>query len=243
VEAREYELMAGVDEQMWWYRLLHAVLIATLRRGITPPVPWVLDAGCGTGGLLARLGATCPTWRRTGLDGEPRAASIARRKSGAAVAIGDINQMPFTDAAFDAIVSSDVLCHRNVDQERALSEFRRCLRPGGLLVLNLPAYKWLFSDHDVRVYNARRYSSSDAREMVERAGFSEVRTGFWNATLFPLMAARRKLFHPSDGASDVHQYAPLVEAAFRLMTWPEKWAVTHGLLMPFGGSILVTARH
>src|SRR5664279_1905996 len=80
------------------------------------------------------------------------AASRAAAKSGAAVATGTVNTLPFANASFDAMLSIDVLCHQSVDPAAALAEVRRCLKPGGVLVINLPAFEWLRSDHDMRVH-------------------------------------------------------------------------------------------
>jgi ubiquinone/menaquinone biosynthesis C-methylase UbiE len=108
-----------------------------------PPGPAgaLLDAGCGTGGLLRRLAALGRPL--VGLDFNPSAAARAAAKSGAVAAAGDANRLPFADDTFAALTSCDVLCHRAVDPAAALAEFRRVLAPGGTLVLNLPAYDWL----------------------------------------------------------------------------------------------------
>src|SRR5581483_6123193 len=100
----------------------------------------LLDAGCGTGGTLRHLRAAVPGMTLVGMDYDRRACALARQKSGCPIAAGSIDALPFPDHVFDVILSADVLCHRAVDQERALAELHRCLKPGGRLVLNLPAY-------------------------------------------------------------------------------------------------------
>jgi ubiquinone/menaquinone biosynthesis C-methylase UbiE len=114
-----------------------------------------------------------------GLDFNPEAARRAGAKSGALTTGGDANRLPFADASFGALVSMDVLCHRAVAPGLALTEFHRVLKPGGTLVLNLPAFDWLHSAHDIRVHNARRFTSAQARALLERGCAAvQVYTGF-----------------------------------------------------------------
>jgi hypothetical protein len=134
----------------------------------------------------------------------------------------------------------DVLCHRAVDPAAALREAARCLRPGGALILNLPAYPWLLSALDVQVHNERRFTRPQVRHMLHAAGFPQARVGYWNTLLFPLMVLRRKLL-PSDKGSDVQLYPAPVEALFRAALAAERGLMRSGLDLPFGGSILAVA--
>jgi SAM-dependent methyltransferase len=241
VERGEYERLAAAEDGMWWFRGLHANLLAVLARGVAAP-DRILDAGCGTGGLLAQLAAAFPRSWILGLDIDEGAAAVARGKSGKPVCRGSVDRLPFADGAFDAILSADVLCHRDVDAGRALQGFRRCLKPGGLLVLNLPAYGWLYSAHDVAVDNARRFGRGELIELLAAAGFAEVRTRFWNSFLFPLMVVRRKLWRRGTaGASDVELRSPPVERALGAVMALECRLVAADIFLPFGGSILASA--
>src|SRR5690242_13609967 len=100
---------------MWWFAALHANLL-TLCGLIAPAgAPGaVLDAGCGTGGLLARLAAACPGCGGVGVDLDPAACARAAAKSGRAVCAGSVDALPFADATFGAVLSADVLCHAGV---------------------------------------------------------------------------------------------------------------------------------
>jgi SAM-dependent methyltransferase len=244
VERGEYERLDASEERMWWFRALHRNLIriwsATAPAGAGDGrSPRLLDAGCGTGGLLARLGASGGAFR-AGIDRDDLACRFARGKAGAAIVQGTIDALPFAAMAFDAVFSADVLCHSGVDQQAALLEMRRCLRPGGVLVLNLPAYRWLFSAHDRAVDNARRYARDEVARLMEAAGFVRIRTSYWNTLLFPLMVARRKL--AAADASDVALLpqplewllAAVAAGESRLLGRLFAW----GLRLPFGGSIL-----
>jgi len=231
--------MAAVEERMWWYRGLHARLIAAWRSGGAPQRPWLLDAGCGTGGFLARLAANAPGAQAFGLELDETACSIARAKSGCAIAVGDVHALPFVEASLDAIFSADVLCHRGVEAAAALAGFRRCLKPGGMLILNLPAYRWLYSAHDAAVDNARRFDRGELVRLLAAAGFAGVRARYWNSLLFPLMLLRRKLGRAR--ASDVALLPAPVERLFSACLVLEGRLGEAGIRLPFGGSILATA--
>jgi len=225
---------------MWWFRGLHANLQAEWRRRGGAGAARALDAGCGTGGFLARLAAAAPGLRATGLERDMGAARVARGKSGCPVAAGDVNALPFADRAFDVIFSADVLCHRGVAERAALEGFRRCLRPGGLLVLNLPAYRWLYSAHDVAVDNARRYGRKELLSLLAETGFAAAEARYWNSVLFPLMLLRRKLGR-GRAESEVALLPATLERLFAACLALERRLVAAGIRLPFGGSILATA--
>lgn len=216
---------------MWWYRALHARLLGAVRdvRGD------LLDAGCGTGGFLAALRGGHPRLRAVGLEWDSRAAARAARKSHAPIARGSVNAMPFAGESFDAAVAADVLCHEAVDPTTALAELHRVLRPGGLLVINMPAYAWLMSAHDRQVHNARRQNARQVRDMLRNAGFGHVRARYWNGLLLPLMVATRKL-RRHNSASDVAAFPPWLNATLLGVTRLER-----PFPLPMGSSVLATA--
>jgi SAM-dependent methyltransferase len=199
----------------------------------------VLDAGCGTGGFLKRLAGALPERAVVGLDLDEGASEMAREKSGCLVCVGSVAALPFRDAALDGVFSADVLCHRGVDEEGTLREFHRCLAPGGVVVLNLPAYPWLLSDHDRAVDNVRRYTRGAVVAMLGRAGFRVLRATYWNTVLFPVMVLRRKVF--GSASSDVALGPAPLEALFRSVMRLETALLGRGLSFPFGGSLVAVA--
>jgi SAM-dependent methyltransferase len=245
VEKREYERLAATEERMWWFRGLHANLVTAFRRAGDDErrSTTILDAGCGTGGLLVRLGAAFPRATIIGIDIDPGAAAMAKGKSGRPTFIGSIDRLPFATASLNAVFSADVLCHRGVDERGALDEFFRCLRPGGAVILNLPAYRWLYSEHDAAVDNARRYTRAEVLRLLSDAGFTGIRIGYWNTFLFPVMVLRRKLWrHGTTGPqSDVALSPAPIEWAFSAVMAFENWLLMAGISLPFGGSILAIA--
>ena len=221
MDPAEYDKLDRLEDRMWWFAATHANLIMLAHRFGTSAAPRrILDAGCGTGGLLSKLAAAVEASMVIGLDADESACARARAKSARPVCRGSVNALPFRDAAFSAIFSADVLCHRDVDDRQALQQFRRCLAPGGILVLNLPAYRWMLSDHDAAVYNIRRYTRRGAAQLLREAGFRVLYASYWNAVLFPLMVIARKLLPSRSATSDVRAYSAPTEALGRAATAP-----------------------
>ena len=234
MEPAEYDLMDAAEDRMWWYRALHTRLLAELADVHGD----VLDAGCGTGGLLARLRLTRPDLRLIGLDWAEPACRRAGVKSGVQIVRGSGNALPFVDACFDAVIAADLLCHQAVDPGRALSELNRVLRPGGRLVVNMPAYAWLLSAHDRQVHNVRRQTAGQLAAMLREAGFRRVRTRYWNGLLLPLMVVQRKLLARDAASSDVAAFQPWLNVTLHAMTEIERRLP---FAVPAGGSVLATA--
>jgi SAM-dependent methyltransferase len=241
LETQEYARMAAVEDRMWWYMALHAQMLRALVENPGQAARPLLDAGCGTGGLLRRLALGLPGRPRLGLEVMPEAAALARARGQAPVCVGSVNQMPVADGSVGAVVSADVLCHRMVDPQAALAEFRRVLAPGGVLVLNLPAFQWLLSAHDRAVHNTRRYTASGLTALLHQAGFRVRRVRYWNFLLFPLMVLQRKVLSRGAAASDVHPYPAPIEALFRALTALERGLMRLHLAPPFGGSVIAVA--
>ena len=242
MERAEYERMHAVEDRMWWYRGLRTLAAGQVARALagSSAAGPVLDAGCGTGGMLRTLGATVGGRSTIGLDYDPVAAALAAGKASRPVASGSVNQMPIGDGTLSAYVSLDVLCHDQVDPMRALEEARRCLQPGGVAIFNLPAYQWMLSAHDRRVHNARRFTRGQARALLAGQGFRVLRSSYWNTLLFPLMLLHR-LIERDDAASDVRDYPRWLDAIFSSALAVERVVIAAGLSLPFGGSLIIVA--
>jgi SAM-dependent methyltransferase len=241
MEPAEYDRMNAVEDRMWWYRAVHAHMLDAIRRAPAPPGTPLLDAGCGTGGLLRQLAAQGDGRLRVGIDIMPRAAAMAQEKSGSAVAVASADRLPFRDSSLGTILSVDVICHRAVEPAVAVAEAWRCLVPGGSLIINVPAYQWLASFHDRQVHNARRFERAGLLSLLRGAGFERIRTTYWNSVLFPLMVLRRKVLAPQTEESDVGDFSPAADRFFGLIMATERTGLRLGLRYPFGGSLLAVA--
>jgi ubiquinone/menaquinone biosynthesis C-methylase UbiE len=242
MQSNEYVKLAEVEDHMWYFRSLHRHVHRELKRKIPAiAAPKLLDAGCGTGGLIQRLQAWETAWQFEGIDFSALACEFAARRCAVPIRQASITSLPFDDGSFDGLVSADVICQ--VDQpEVALSEFYRCLRPGGVVVINVPAYMWMWSYHDDVCETKHRYRRGELLRLLASAGFEPFFGSYWNTLLFPLLAVRRKWVARSRGTSDVQQYSRPVElAGSAAMAMEHGWIRAVGSL-PYGSSVLAAAR-
>jgi SAM-dependent methyltransferase len=191
MERDQYELMFQQEERHWWYIGMRRIAQGLLERFFRPESgrPEVLDAGCGSGGTTAWL----RRWGRvSGIDVEPEALELARRRGIKRLLCASIEAMPFAAGSFDLVACFDVLYHLRVqDDVRALAEFSRVLRPGGLLLVRAPAHDWLRGAHDRAVHTRHRYHRDELTAKLRAVGFVVERASYANCLLFPLAPAKR----------------------------------------------------
>jgi SAM-dependent methyltransferase len=234
--------MHAAEERQWWYAGMRAISFALLGDG--PPTtgagpPRLLDSGCGTGGILRHLAAR---GRAVGVDLSPEAVRLARA-TGASVARAELLALPFQDATFDVVTSFDVIYHRWVeDDAAAIREIARVLRPGGLLLLRVPALKMLWGAHDEAVHSRHRYTRGEVRQLLGGQGFEVLRATYANSLLFPLLFARRTLDRLTGRhGSDVGFLPAPLERAFLAALRLEARLVRR-VSLPVGASVFALAR-
>jgi SAM-dependent methyltransferase len=245
MEAEEYARLDETEASHWWFAAVHALAVAALRRRPGPAGLPILDAGCGTGGMLERLGAAFPGRGAIGIDIAAAALVRARAKIRMPLLRGSVDALPFADATFGAALSIDVLCHRAVDAPRALAQLRRVLAPGGTLLINMPAHRWLRSVHDERVHTRSRYARREVRDMLAAAGFEAIDAHHWNSLPFPALVLQRKLLSRlarGPARSDVAPMPAPVDRGLRAVMAVERAMLRAGLRLPFGGSVIAVAR-
>lgn len=236
MEPAEYDRMRAAESSHWWYRGLRALV----RQHLPADASRVLDAGCGTGAQLADLG----TRKGAGIDAAPAALAHCRARGLTALARASVSALPFPDNCFDAVVSLDVLYHRAVgDPVVALQEYRRVLRPGGVLILNVPAYAWLHSRHDEAIHTGRRFTRGALVRMVEDAGLEIRRATYWNTVLFPAVAMLRLAGKASgDARSDLEATPGRLQQCVGNAALAVERGMMKGVNLPVGLSVFVVAR-
>lgn len=225
-----------LEERHWWFVARRRILLSLLERNLPDRTDLdVLDAGCGGG-------ATMESLRRYGrvqgmeLAGE---AVAYNRERGRDVIEGSIERMPFEDESFDLALALDVIEHVP-DDLAALEELSRVLRPGGSLLVTVPALDMLWSAHDEANGHYRRYTLAGLRGRVARVGFEVVELSYFNTLLFPAVLAARKLRRKGSG-SDVEEVPePLNSILTRVFSCEA--ALLRWTKLPIGVSALCFAR-
>lgn len=237
----EHDILRGAEEQYWWYAVLHRLVLKELRAHV-PVGAQILDAGCGTGGMLARLGR----WRAYGVDLSSAAIAHCQRRGLPRVTPADVCRLPFQDAAFDAVLSLDVLYHERVREESALAEMSRVLRPSGVMILNLPAFDCLRGEHDRAVCGTRRYKLCHVRAKLAAHNLVPMMTHYWNAWLFAPLWGWRCLsrLRRNGQAAPRSDLRPLPEAANAMLRHLSLLDahLCRRLNLPFGSSIFAVAQ-
>jgi SAM-dependent methyltransferase len=187
---RDYELQTHqAEDRHWWYRGRRSVLDRVIDGLHLPARAEILDAGCGSGRNMidfARHGTV------TGVELSATSVEIARRRGAGEVVEGSVLEMPFEAGRFDLAASLDVIEHLE-DDLAALRELRRVVKPGGTLLVTVPAYQWLWSGHDVINHHYRRYTRRTLQRVGEEAGWQQVRTTYFNSLLLPAAILLRVL--------------------------------------------------
>jgi SAM-dependent methyltransferase len=236
MDRSEIEAILAGDESHWWYRGRRRVLHAELDRVALGSDARILDAGCGSGRMLDELSLR---GRVIGVDDNANAVAATRRRGHAARRCA-VERMPFADASFDLVTCLDVIEH-TPDDRLTLHELRRVTRPGGTLVVTVPAYQALWSAHDVVNGHYRRYRMSGLRAAAQEAGWCHVRDSYFNALLLgPAAVVRltRRRAGVDKGRSELGLTPGWLNG---LLEWPlrvEAAMLRGGARLPFGLSLM-----
>lgn len=245
----EYRRVYEAEEAQWWYAGMRAISQALLEGPLRELAEGggrearrlaILDAGCGTGGSLAHL---APWGRAVGVDLSADALAFCRAR-GVPAARAALLALPFPSSTFDGVTSLDVIYHAWVEDDRsATREMARVLRPGGLLLVRVPALKLLWGGHDVEVQSRHRYTKGELRLLLEETGLDVLRITYGNFFLFPVVLLRRTLDRLTGRAgSDVAFLPAPLEWAFRRLLELEAALVRRGISLPIGASVIALGR-
>jgi SAM-dependent methyltransferase len=237
-DAAYFDTMARHARTHWWYDGRRELVREVLRQ-FSIPQGVALDVGCGTGDNMQMLAdvAGVPV---IGTDLSVNALHHAPRGR---TVISFAEALPVPDQVCGLLASMDVVEHLD-DDIVGLREYHRVLVPRGMLLLTVPAYQWLWGDHDVRAAHRRRYRVGGLCTAVERAGFEVLRTTYYNSFLVPPAAALRRtplkrIVRETD--EEVGNTSPFVSKVMTRLSRGER-RVAVRRRVPFGLSILLVGR-
>jgi SAM-dependent methyltransferase len=228
MEGTEVRKLAELEDDHWWYRERRHLLAKAIS-GLTPGR--AIDIGAAGGGntrVLRQHG-----WDAVALEYGADGAEVAHGR-GLATIRGDATRLPLADASLDLVVAFDLLEHL-VDDDAAVAEVRRVLKPTGTYLVAVPADPRLWSDHDEAVDHVRRYTREGLVDLLDRGGVEVTDVRSWNVLLRPVVAMRRK----TSSGSDLDDMHPLVNWGLRTIITAERYLPVGGLP---GVSLLLRAQ-
>jgi SAM-dependent methyltransferase len=244
-----FDQLARIEDRHFWFCARNDLIFGLARRisSSLKPCNLVLEIGCGTGNVLRALEAACPNCSLVGLELWFEGLKHARSRSGASLVQADIRNSPF-GKQFDMVGMFDVLEHISEDEE-TLRLVHNSLRPGGKLLLTVPAHQSLWSYFDEAAHHCRRYSADGIRKKLEDAGFEvEFLTQFM-ACIFPIVWSYRKLGGLHSNTNSANKLAnkefrlvPVVNRILAVLLRLEAKWICRGHSLPVGTSIVVVAR-
>ena len=235
--------MYQVEDHHWWYLGMEQITCRVLEHYLprNRSALKILDAGCGTGAVMKYL---YPYGTVTGFDFSAEALRFSQKRAHTRLAQASVLEIPFVSDLFDLIVSFDVICEMGINDEQALLEFGRILKPGGLVMLRLPAYDWLHGKHDVATHISHRYTRGEIKARLKRSGFTPLRLSYANMFLFPVVVAKRlseRLFSPNQTGSDLTLDPGSMNGVLRSILSAEAPLVS-AVGLPFGLTVVALAR-
>ncbi|MCZ6860027.1 MAG: class I SAM-dependent methyltransferase [Alphaproteobacteria bacterium] len=240
MERRVYARMGEVEDRHWWFVARRRILATVLERSaLLPKSARVLEAGCGTGGNLGMLSRFGPV---SAFEPDEAARGNASRDIRFDIRAGALpDKVPFAGERFDLIAVLDVLEHLG-DDEGALRALVERLEPGGVILVSVPAFAFLWSRHDVRHHHIRRYTRASLLAVTRAAGLEPVNAGYFNTLLFPLIVVRRMLDRLFGLAGDDDEMpTPWLNRLLGAVFAFERRLVGR-VRLPFGVSLLMLAR-
>ena len=241
-----YEVMADAEHRHWWFIGKNANVWRLIER-FGPDAapdgsrPRALDAGCGSGGLLSRLG---DTYDAVGIDMAEEARDLCAKRGLKALYGSLPDEMPFEPGSFDLIVASEVIEHVEQDVEAAKT-LVNLLAPGGVLIVTVPAFQWMWGVHDTAHHHFRRYTRTRLLDLFRDQPVRAELASYHNTTFFPLMAAARlwgKAFGSKEEASVELKRPPAPINATMGAIFKAEGHVINRVPLPFGGSLIAAFR-
>ncbi len=243
----EYERMHNLEGSLWWYQILHEKILRRIRRRFAPAdKPTILDAACGTGGLISYLNqrgfsSIC------GFDYSSHAVEFSQSR-GLDVSFGDLRKVSAfrPEIKYDVVICNDALYFlTDREIETALADFKAKLRPNGLLLINIHAHEAFSGTHDVAVGSTRRFVLADFSGYAQAAGLRIKYYTYWPFALsLPIWVVRqwqkRQLRHGKIDVqtleSDVQYPGDFLNATLRFITRTEQVVLPRA---PFGSSLFM----
>ena len=241
-----YNEMFAVEDRHWWYVGLHDLVLLLAKELFSNRTLKILDAGCGTGGLISVLSRA--RHQVEGIDYSEDAIAFCHKRGLEKVFKADINSWIPTPNSFDLIVSMDVLCHKWVHNEiLVLKTLAGGLKNNGLMMLNYPAFPILNRHHDEVVMIRERYTKKTLNKYLSDAGLEPVVLSYRLPLAFIFLLFLRIYeavkANTLEAKSDIANIpSQIINQALLKIVKLENQAIAHGISIPFGSSLFVVVK-
>jgi len=213
----------------------------------------VLEVGCGTGNVLRALEQTCTRGTVVGMDLFAEGLAFARKRTSCPLVRGNVDQPGF-GVPFDLIGAFDVVEHLS-DDLQIFRSIHSMLKPGGVILLTVPAHQSLWSYFDEAAHHCRRYEPDDLRSKLNQTGFEIEFFSQFMASIYPLLwlvrrigSVRRKTGSPKHEEADRDlsleelRIVPVLNGLLTFVLAQEARLIKSRFVLPFGSSLIAAAR-
>lgn len=237
-----YRRMAEIQDRHWWYEARRRIIAACIKNLKLPDNARILEAGCGPGANLKMLSRFGDVWA---FEPDSFAINHCRAYSGLAPAQLETGFLPAPipfDGPFDLVGAFDVIEHVQQDRE-SLAALYQITKPGGYALFTVPAFPFLWSQHDVVNHHHRRYVLPSFERLLREAGFEIKLISYYNIFLFPLVAGVRLMKNALriKDKPDEALPGPLVNKILQFIFAAERHLLGR-VNLPFGVSIIAVCR-
>ncbi len=243
MKTSKYQEMSELENSYWWHVGRKSIISQQLKKLGLKGNPKILNIGCGTGGMI-------PLFEQygqvTNVDVSGEAIAFCKKLGYKNTIKYNGHKLPFKSSSFDMVVATDVLEHIE-DDSGALKEWARVLRPNGHLLITVPAYQWLWSEHDESLHHHRRYTASQLHSKLNRQGYKVIKRSYAISFSFPLIVGYRLLnsLGGKDKSNKDSGYVILptpINGFFINLLKLEAQVLKYANL-PFGTSIIIIAKN
>ena len=241
MEQKEYKIMSDIEGKHWWFRARRKIVSSMIEELNLSQNAQILEVGCGTGGNLAMLAEFGDVYA---VELNKEAAKFAEEKKVAKSVIQAKlpQEVPYKDKKFDLIVFLDVVEHIEEDKE-TLKAINGILSDNGVLLITVPAFQFLWSEHDVALHHKRRYNKAQLKALIANSGYKTKYVSYYNFVLFPLVSAIRFMNNSlgiKSNESDSKMPGKFVNFILEKLFASER-IVLGKFVFPFGVSLILTA--
>lgn len=246
MESYLYQDLYLLEEEHWWHKAKRQLVTEALswcqahqQKTFSPKTDTLLDVGCGTGKNLEAFSRLLKTF---GTDMSKEALRFCKKRGLKNLALGDGETLPYKKNTFTIVTALDVVEH--TDDRQILAEIYRVLKPGGYLIVTVPAFQFLWSKWDEVLHHQRRYTTRSLEAVISQTEFVPLKTSYlYSFLLLPILVIRtiKQLISSTKYGSDFTLSHPVINTVMQQVSKLER-KIFWRFGLPFGSSVVIIAQ-